>query len=41
MSDDPLAGYSASLEAKTGKNLVAWAALAKAHGETRHAALVA
>lgn len=41
MSDDPLAAYSASLEAKTGKNLAAWTALAKTHGETKHAALVA
>ena len=41
MSDDPLAAYSASLKAKTGKDLAAWAALAKAHSETRHAALVA
>lgn len=41
MSDDPLAAYSASLQAKTGKDLAAWTALAKAHGETKHAALVA
>jgi hypothetical protein len=41
MTDDPLAAYSASLKAKTGRDLAAWAALAKAHGETKHAALVA
>jgi len=41
MTDDPLANYSASLQAKTGKDLAAWTALAKAHGETKHAALVA
>src|SRR5688500_8397091 len=41
MTDDPLAAISVSLEAKTGRNLAAWTALAKAHGETKHAALVA
>jgi len=41
MPDDPLAAVSASLEAKTGRNLAAWTTLAKAHGETRHSALVA
>lgn len=40
MSDDPLMAYSASLKAKTGKDLPEWTALARAHGETRHAALV-
>ena len=41
MTDDPLAAYSASLKAKTGKDLAQWAAVAKAHGETKHTALVA
>jgi len=41
VTDDPLATFSANLEAKTGKCLTAWAALAKTHGETKHAALVA
>lgn len=41
MTDDPLASVSAGLEAKTGRNLAAWTTLAKAHGETKHALLVA
>lgn len=40
MTEDPLAGYSAGLEAKTGKSLAAWVALARAHGETKHTALL-
>jgi hypothetical protein len=41
MSDDPLAAYAANLEARTGRSLDAWIALARRHGEARHAALVA
>jgi len=41
MGDDPLAGYSSSLEAKTGKSLEAWAALAKAFGLEKHGEIVA
>ena len=41
MADDPLAGYSASLEAKTGKSLAAWAELARGYGLAKHAELVA
>lgn len=41
MSDDPLIAFSANLKAKTGRDLSAWTEVAKAHGETKHAALVA
>lgn len=41
MSDDPLATFSANLKTKTGKDLAEWTAVAKAHGATKHAALMA
>jgi hypothetical protein len=41
MSDDPLAGYSASLEAKTGKSLAAWTDLARAWGLAKHGEIIA
>lgn len=41
MADDPLAGYSSSLEAKTGKSLEAWAAIAKGFGLEKHGEIVA
>lgn len=37
---DPLAAVSASLQAKTGKDLDAWTALARASGITKHKLLV-
>jgi hypothetical protein len=40
MSDDPLIAFSANLKAKTGRDLSGWTQVAKAHGETKHAALV-
>lgn len=41
VTDDPLASYSANLKVKTGKDLAEWTAVARAHGETKHALLVA
>jgi len=41
MSDDPLAGWAASLAAKTGKPLDEWVRIARATGETKHSVLVA
>ncbi|UTP37649.1 DUF4287 domain-containing protein [Phenylobacterium sp. LH3H17] len=41
MTEDPLAGYSSSLEAKTGKSLEAWALIAKGFGLEKHGEIVA